>query len=402
MHGHRIEQIEDKAPLQTSPVLPLLMIVLAVVGLGAFAYGAFMGSAEERVRAWAGMLVAGTFFWFLSMGAGAFLSINYIVGAKWFVAVKRLPESLAQFAYRGGFVFALLPLLAVGMLYSWAQPDAEYPYAGTLKRVWLSPSVHYVKVLAYVAILTLTTFMLVGKSRAAARNSDDPAYQGRYRFSIAYIIIFGFTFSLFAWDVLMSLEPEWFSTMFGVYCFIGAFNSAMAVMMMMMFYLRSKCEYIQERHLHDMGTYVMAFSTFMIYVGFSQFMLIWYANMYDETFYYLNRYQGGWYVLTIMVPILKWVVPFLILMPPSYRTNLSAQTVACAAILIGQAMDIYWMVQPSLSPVAIAPSLVNVLTFVGVGGVFGFTVLNALASHSKVPTEDPDLLSSVNGDYLHA
>ncbi|MCC6546069.1 hypothetical protein IT570_02785 [Candidatus Sumerlaeota bacterium] len=402
MHGHRFERIEENSPLRMSPLVSILMIVAAVVGLGAFAYGAFMGPAEDRARAWTGMLVAGTFFWFLSMGGGSFLAINYIVGAKWFVAVKRLPESLAQFSYRGGFLFALLPLLGIGSLYAWAHPGSDYPYEGTLKRVWLSPGVHYAKVIVYVAILTVTTFVLVSKSRAASRSADDPAYRGRYRFSIAYIIVFGLAFSFFSWDVLMSLEAKWFSTMFGVYCFIGAFNSAMALMMMMMFYLRAQSKYVQDRHLHDMGTYVMAFATFMIYIGFSQFMLVWYANLYEETFYFLNRYRGGWYVLTILLPILKWIVPFLILMPPSFRTNLSAQTVACVSILVGQAMDIYWIVQPALSPEAILPSVINVLTFVGVGGVFGYTVINDLASHSKLPAEDPDLMSSVNGDYLHA
>lgn len=401
MH-HRFERIEDNGPLRTSPLLQILMIILAVVGLGAFAYGAFMGPVEQRTNAWSGMLIAGTFFWFLAMGAGAFLAINYIVGAKWFVAVKRLPESLAQYAFRGGFLFVLLPLMAVGALYAWAAPGAEYPYAGTVKRVWLSTSVHYVKIPAYVAILGIMTFILVKLSRTPARNSEDPVYTGRYHFSIAYILVFAITFSLFSWDTLMSLEPKWFSTMFGVYCFAGAFNSAMAVMMLILFHLRAKSPYIQERHVHDMGTYVMAFATFMMYIGFSQFMLIWYANLYDETFYYLDRYHGGWYVLSILLPILKWIIPFLVLMPPSFRTNLSAVTFACLSILFGQFLDLYWMVEPALTPVAVQPSLINLLTFLGVGGVFGFTVMNYLGSHSKLPSEDPDLLSSVNGDYLHA
>lgn len=402
MHGHRVTHIDDTAPLRISPALQVGAIGLGIIGLLAFAYGAFVGPEEGRLNAWTGMLVSASFFWFLALGAAAFLAINYIVGAKWFVVLKRLPESLAQFTYRGGFLFALLPLLAIGMLYPWAAPDSDYPYAGTLKRAWLSPSVHVIKVLVYVGILTGLSFLLVSSSRKAARSAEDPVYQSRYRLSIIYMIVFALAFSFFAWDTLMSLEPKWFSTMFGVYCFIGAFNAAQAVMMLLAFYLRSSSEHVQERHLHDMGTYVMAFATFMIYVGFSQFMLIWYANLYDETFYYLNRYQGGWYVLTIMVPILKWVVPFFILMPPTWRTNLSAQTVACLSILFGQVLDIYWMVAPVYSPVAVPPSLINVLTFVGVGGVFVWTMLNYLSSNSKLPVEDPDLLSSVNGDYLHA
>lgn len=403
MHGHHISHIEDPGPLKVAPALQLGLLALAVVGLLAFAYGAFMGPEAERLNAWSGFLISSTFFWFLSMGGAAFLAINYIVGAKWFVVLKRLPEALASYAYRGGFVFPLLvALLGTTVLYPWAKEGATYPAAGTLKALWLSPGVHMVKQIIYIGLLTGLTFVLVKKSRTRARSGDDPVVAGRLRFSIIYMIIFAFVFSLFVWDSLMSLEPEWFSTMFGVYCFIGGFNAAMALMMMLAFHLRSKSDMIQERHLYDMGTYVMAFATFMIYIGFSQFMLIWYANIPEETFYFMHRYQGGWHVLTILLPILKWVIPFFVLMPPTWRTNLSAQTFSCAAILLGELLDIYWMVAPVFSDVAVRPSLINVLTFAGVFGFFGWNVLAYLSRNSMLPVEDPDLVSCVNGDYLHA
>src|SRR5690606_22260996 len=129
-----------------------------------------------------------------------------------------------------------------------------------------------------------------------------------------------FAFSFYAWDSLMSLEPRWFSTMFGVYCFAGAFVSALAVMMLLAFFLREQVPLVQHRQMYDLGTWVMGMSTFMMYIGFSQFMLIWYANNPEETFYFINRY-GSWTALTISLPILKWVIPFFGLMPPPMRTN---------------------------------------------------------------------------------
>ncbi len=418
MHGNRITHINDPGPLKVSPVLPILFLVLAASGLGAFFYSAFTGTHVQRQHAWANFLVSGTFFWFLSMGAAAFLAINYIVSAKWFVAIKRVPESLASFSYRGGLIFPLLTILGVAYLYPWANSPfyqelwgiaaPDYPYEGTVKQFWLSPSVHYVKLVAYIVPLALMTFVLVKLSSTPEPHAEGPLKSKRLGYSIFFMTAFALLFSFFAWEMLMSTEPKWFSTMFGVYCFIGAFNASMALIMLLLFYLKTRTQYIPGRQMYDMGTYVMAFSTFMMYIGFSQFMLIWYANLYDETFWYLKRYEGGWMFYTVAIPILKWVIPFFLLMPSPWRTKLWAQLVSCSAILVGQLMDLIYIVYPAYYPSLAAawPSTgaiaLNVLIFMGPLGLFGWSTVTYLSSKSLVPVGDEDLLSSVNGDYLHA
>lgn len=401
MHGHRISHIDDSGPARFPAALRYGFAALGVVGLIVFLVGAFTGDEKAQTQAWVGFLASYVFFFFLAMGAAAFLAIQYVVGARWFVVLKRLPESIASFAWRGGFVFPLLGLAGTGLLYKWAKPEKEYPYAGTLKEAWLSPSVHAVKVVVITGILCGLTYFLT--SASTRRTVGDTEAKGsRLRTSILFLMVYAFVFSLFSWDVIMSLEPKFFSTMYGVYCFSGAFLSAIAVMMLMTYWLRARSPFLQNRHMYDMGTYVMAFATFMAYIGFSQFMLIWYANIHDETFYYIDRYQAGWWEASILLAILKFFVPFFVLMPSSLRTSGFAQTVACSAVLVGQALDVWWLIAPSFSDTFLWPSAINVMTFLGVFGFFGWSTLTHLSSHSLVPVEDDDLLASVNGDYLHA
>jgi hypothetical protein len=386
--------------------LQAFFILLAVLGLGFFVAELFAARGDEsRLHSlWGGYFVAVLFFFFLAMGAASWLAIQYVTGAKWFVVLKRLPEGIASFAYKGGALLVLVTLAGIPSLYSeWStvNPESHYPYAGTVKQWFLSPGVHAVKLVAYMVILAVATWVLVGASRSNSGDHETIRLR-RLKVSIPYLIVFAFVFSLFAWDSVMSITPRWFSTMFGVYCFSGAFVSALALMMLMCFWMQHRTRHLQHRHMYDLGTYVMGFATFMMYIGFSQFMLIWYANIPDETQWYLDRYAGGWGFWMVMLPVLKWVIPFFLLMPPPLRTNFIAQALVCLSILGGQYLDLYLIVMPTYFPEAVAPSIVNVMTFLGVGGVFGWGVVNYLGGQTLLPVGDPDLLSSVNGDYLHA
>ncbi len=414
MHGHHVKNVVDPGPLRVPSWLPLACLLLAVVGALAFAYGAFVvGDAKARQNAWAGFFVSGLFVWMLAMGAAAFLAIQYVVSAKWFYVMKRIPEAIAAFAYRGGFLLPLVALGGIYYLYPWADsrfhgelwpyPWSDYVYEGTAKAWWISPGVSIIKTPIYIAILTLITLVLVRTSRRPSPEADGPVAQARLRNSILFLIFFGFVFSIYSWEMIMSIEVKWFSTMFGVYMFSGAFVAAISLMMLIMFHLRARSEHVKGRHMYDMGTYVMAFATFMVYIGFSQFMLIWYANLYDETFFFMKRYEEGWVVVTLALPVLKWVIPFFLLMPPPLRTNVVAQTICCTSILLGQLLDIYWIVYPAYYSELTLPSVVNVLTFAGAVGLFGWSTLSALGASSLLPVEDKeDLLNSINGDYLHA
>ena len=411
MHGHHLTHIDDPGSARIPGGLSIVFLVLAVIGTLGFVGLGLAGGDEAIVqKAWMGFTVSYVFFFFLSMGAAAFLAINYVVGAKWHIVLKRPFEAIASFSYRGGFILPIIgALFGSKHLYSWWADDRTYPYAQTLKGVWLSPGLHVAKVTIYSVVLAAITYVLVSNSTKAdkARTPDLAAKQ--CRFSIAFLLVFGPVFSLFGLDVIKSLEPKWFSTMWGVYCFAGALVSSLALTMLLAFWMKGRSEHIHERQLYDLGTYVMGFATFMMYIGFSQFMLIWYANLPDETFYYTERYAGGWAWLTISLPILKWVIPFLVLMPPTWRTSRIAQGFVCVCVLAGQLADVYWMIAPVFplgvpTPLRAAylPNPANVLSFIAVLGFFGWNLTSFLNSNSILPVGDPNLVNSANGEYLHA
>jgi len=348
--------------------------------------------------------VSTMFYFLLTMGAGSFLAIQYVVGAKWIVAARRVPESIASFAPVGGVLLLLVLLLGASTLYPWAAPDRSYPYEGTVKASYLSLTSHYIRMTIYVGLLSVMTFLLVRGSNPSTERRADVFKAKRLKLAIIYLIIFTFVSSFLAWEGLMSLEPKWFSSIFGVYIFAGAFLSALALMMLMSFGLRSRVPQLiaKNRQMYDLGTYVMGFSVFWIYIAFSQFMIIWYANIPDEIAFYLRRYEGTWLFWSLLLPTLKWLIPFFLLMPPTWRTNRFTQTVACLCILAGQIVDLWWIVGPAKDGLTYYPTVINIVTFFGMTGLFAWGVSTYLASNSLVPVKDPDLLSSVNGEYLHA
>ncbi len=402
MHGKRVSHIEDPGSFKVPSAVTFGALAVGVICLLAslgMAFGAEEGPAASI--AWGSVFVSFLFFWFLCMGGSSFLAIQYVTSAKWFYVMKRLPESLTAFVVPGAIIGIIIMFLGTDHIYSWAAADSDYPYAGSMKRAWLTPNLHYIKVVVYLGVLAiLGTVLLKLSSKSSSEGSKLPL--NRKKIGIVYLIAFGFLFSLFSWEAIMSVSPRWFSTMFGVYCFAGAFVSALSLMMMMMFSLKNKTEHLKGRHMYDLGTYVMGFSVFMIYIGFSQFMLIWYANIEDETFWYADRFAGGWILMAVAIPALKWVVPFLVLMPPPLRTNYIAQGLCFIAILAGQYIDLYWIVIPEYADTILYPGPIAILSFIGMLGIFSFTTLNYLSKNSAVPAGDKELLVSVNGDYLHA
>lgn len=223
--------------------------------------------------------------------------------------------------------------------------------------------------------------------------------------SAVYLIIFAFTFTLFSIDLLMSLRPHWFSTMYGVYCFAGLFQSGLCVMILTTLLLRHLGYFdniLKDRHLFDLGTWLLAWSTFMVYIGFSQYMLIYYANLGEETTFFIERFNGTWKYIYIGIFFVKWAIPFLVLMPKPHRKNPYILTVMCSLIILAEWFDLYWLVSPEFQKDGAFGFHFFHSLLVGLGflGAFTLAFFKYLNKHPVVPVGDPKLVSSVNGDYL--
>jgi len=399
MHARAMTEIKDPGPLPANGGLKIAMFVCMALGVGGFAL-AYSHSAHE---AFAILLVQYCFFFFIGLAGMFFPALHYTAGSNWSTPVKRIAEGLSAF-----LPFSLIVLVAILLgathIYDWAPADAPYPPHGTLKDMYLSIPGFWIRCIGFVLVILAFRHFIVGDSIRQDQSADPEISVRNVPRSVIYLIVFTLGFTLFTMDILMSLQSKFFSTMFGIYCFAGMYLSGNAVIVLIVMALRKSGgpleKFVRHIHMRDLGTWLMAFATFMMYVGFSQFMLIWYANLPDETFYFMQRSKFGWGWLFCMLPLLKWIVPFFVLMPNFLRANPKALLFVCCSILLGQWLDLYWLVMPTVSETLRLPGIPDVLMFLGVGGLFGFSLLTFYEKNSLVPVGDPKLLAAVNGEHL--
>ena len=202
------------------------------------------------------------------------------------------------------------------------------------------------------------------------------------------------TFAGFDW--LMGLDYHWFSTMWGVYLFAGAAGSSMSLLVLLVTWLKSKgyLKVVNSEHYHIMGKFMLAFSIFWAYIGFSQYMLIWYANIPEETIYFRIRNTESWWYFSQFLVIGRFFLPFPVLLFQATKKTKLINFVA-VWILIMQLLEIYVIVLPSLHPTGWAPSFLDVTSLVGIGGILGWLFLKNLRNSNLFPTRDPRLAASI-------
>jgi hypothetical protein len=165
------------------------------------------------------------------------------------------------------------------------------------------------------------------------------------------MVLFGVSVTVVAFDLLLSLDPHWFSTMYGVYYFAAFFQAGLAAAYLAAWFLWKKGVFAQvmnRAHFHDLGKFVFAFSVFWAYIVYSQFMLIWYGDLPEETFWYKVRSEDGWGAIAMALPIIRWVIPFFLLLPYANKTRFWVVLPVCVIILFGHWLDIFWNAMPAI------------------------------------------------------
>jgi hypothetical protein len=216
--------------------------------------------------------------------------------------------------------------------------------------------------------------------------------------SPAFLLVFAVTLTMWAFDQLMSLDPHWFSTMFGVYVFAGLFYSTLALIGVVTILAKRAGKLdgiVNENHLHDIGKFMFAFTVFWAYIGFSQFMLIWYANLPEETGYFLRRFAEGWLPVSIFLLVGKFMVPFFLLMPRDAKRNENLLLGVGIFMLFAQWVDMMWIVQPEFFHDGPQFGLPELGTTAGFFGVFALIVSRFLSKNNIVAIGDPRLAESV-------
>jgi hypothetical protein len=397
-HHHDI-----KAPQKFEVPARLRNIAIAMAVLGCT--GLLIGLFVSPHAGWNAYLIA---FWFtmsLAM-AGPFINATqFLALAGWSVSVRRVGEAFGTFI---PYTLALfLPLiLGASVLYHWW--DHAYVMSDPIlskKAGWLNSTFFIGSNIAALAAITATSMWMRKLSLEMDATGDHRIYPKQKAAAFLYLFTFVIGFSFLSWNLLMSLEPHWFSTMWAVYTFSGLFQTGLALMILVVLWLRGQGyfgDFVNTKQVHDLGKLLFGFTTFYAYIGFSQFMLIWYANIPEEAIWFVARgtptdVNTGWDIFGIALPFLKFVIPFLLLLPQEHKKNKNnILGYVSAWLILMQAYEVWFWVAPTphvagelASPVTLP--IVESLAVVGFFGLFGFVVLNALAKANLVPTKDPFL-----------
>ena len=389
-----VKPIQNPGTFEISQTQKVVLVVLAGVGGAAF----LGGLKVSPDRAWASFVH--NHFYFMSLGLGGlfFAAIQWATGAMWSAPVRRVSESFTAYL---PFVLVSFAVLAYGIpqLYLWSHADHV---AGDLvlegKSSYLNPTFFVIRNFIAIALWLFFSFKLIGNSIKQDQNGEYSFTAKNKILAPIFLIVFAISFTMASFDQLMSLDPHWFSTMFGVYCFAGLFYANLAATCLLTLYLKSKGKLegiVNDNHLHDLGKFMFAFTVFWAYIGFSQFMLIWYANMPEETGYYLHRFHGGWFSVSVFLLVGKFMVPFIGLLARGAKRNPRILATAGIFMLIAQWVDVMWMVQPEFFKEGPQFGWVEVGTTVGFLGIFGILVSRFLAKNNVVAIKDPRLVESV-------
>jgi hypothetical protein len=374
--------------------------VLALVGAVAFLASVALAAAFPAGwrRFFFAYLVNFAFVLSLALGALYFVVLHYLTHAGWSVVVRRIAEAVS----------AALPLLAVlfipllfGLreLYPWAGAavaEAGHRLPGSV--LYLQTPFFVGRWVAYFAIWILTARYYFRRSVKQDSSGDvHLTIQMEHRAAVA-MLVFAFTLTFAAIDLLMSLDPRWYSTIFGVYYFAGSVVGMYALITILAFglqragFLRSA---ISIEHYHDLGKLLFGFVIFWAYIAFSQYMLIWYANIPEETEWLARRQMNGWGWVGLLLVFGHFVVPFVVLLSRTPKRRPRLLAAAAVWMLVMHWVDLFWVVAPAGSPARPLPHLVDLTLLIALGTWFLAAAAFAVRRLSLVPERDPRLAESL-------
>ncbi len=392
-------------------LLVIIGLVLAMSGghEAAHGHGEHHGGLHTAVwmrQLFSNLLINTYFFAGISILAVFFLAVKTVTNAGWYVVVKRVPEAISEYLPIG-LVFlgiALLGGLFSHSLYLWSDEEAlkaDHHYHVIKEKLGYLNTGFFAGRMLLIFILWIVFQRMFMKH---SNEQDNPntalnSFNASFKTGAIFLFVFAITMSIAAWDWFMSIVPAWFSTMFGVYIFASSWVSFLAMATLIVIYLKSKgyMGYVNENHIHDLGKFVFAFSIFWTYIWFCEYLLIWYANIPEETFYFYNILHSPLFS-TIFVGkfLINFILPFFILMTRDAKRNMKTLAIVCSIVLFGHWLDLYIAVFPGTLTHEGVFGPMEIGMFLMFLGIFGFLVLNKLSQRSLVAEHHPYLEESLH------
>src|SRR6266403_1904179 len=374
--------------------LSFLLALVGIIGLGLSVVGAFV-SPHQFSFSW---LFAFAFFFTILAGCFFWIIVHHVTDAEWSVVVRRQLENLAM----------LIPVMAVFFipvlifrhhLYDWMNVAPGHDPILDSKRAYLNWHFFLLRAIFYFVFFSGAAFLF---RRFSVRQDRDgnPAYTLQMR-KVAFtsLPLFGLSLTFGAYDWRLGLDYHWFSTMWGVYIFAGAAGSSMSLLVLVITALRNAGylkEIVTPEHYHIMGKWMLSFVVFWAYIGLSQYMLIWYANMPEETEYFIRRNTESWNALSLFLVIGRFFVPFVILLIQGLKRKPHRLCLIAGWIVFMQMVDLYIVILPALHGPGVLVSIWDFMPLLGMGATLAFVFLWIARQSSLFPNRDPRLLESLH------
>ncbi len=357
----------------------------------------------RTTRILSGYLLNLIYFMTLAMGALFFLTVHRVGNSGWHTAIKRIPEAMFSWVPFGAIGF-LIMLAFMNQVYEWLIIEPGVDELIDKKRAYLNWPFFSIRTVLFFGIWSFVAWRIRKLSLEEDSNGGLTYFNKALGISAAFVVIFAITYSLFAIDWIKSLEPHWFSTIFGVYVFAGSMASAMATMALIANYLKGQgyMKYVNASHLQDINTYTLGFSIFWAYIWLSQFLLIWYSNIPEEGIYFVKRYITdspeylGYSFNFYVNLILCFIIPFFGLIMRDARRNPKVFVPVSILLLIGHWNDLFQMIMPGTMFQFGQVGFIEIGFFALFAGLFLLVVFNSLSKANLVPINHPYLDESLH------
>jgi hypothetical protein len=340
-----IQRVQDNYQMEASRwskgrntlVLAVLISVVACVA----------GYLNDPVRFHESYLIAFAFVAATGLGAFFFVMVQYLSGSAWSVTMRRIMENI-MFTLPFGIVLFIPIAFGLKDIYPWMNP-AAFGFDGT-KGKYLTESFFVLRTCLYFTLWSIWIFAIYHQSTKQDTSRSVKQMHALSRWSAPGLLLAVLVGTLAAYDWLMSLEPKWYSTIFGLYILAGGALTFMSIVTLICLGFRRAGilkHSITEEHYHDLGKWIFALTAFYTYMAFSQYLLIWYANLPEETIWYRHRMVGNWLPVSLAMPFIRFLIPFFVLLcRPAKRSLKMIAAVAVWSILV-EYVDLYWVVMPT-------------------------------------------------------
>lgn len=391
-----------KEQITVSRNFKIICLILISIGVSSFIFG----QISDSKLTWASYLIVNYYFLSLAMGATFFYIIQVISQSGWSSAFKRVPEAMMSYIpFAAGFF--ILIVFGMGDIYHWsAEESVALDPVIAHKEAFLNIPFFFVRMVIYFLLWIVFTRILrkISHKEDLADQSDIDVIMSLFGKSELYSKILAFilaiTFSLSAFDWIMSIDVHWYSTIFALKNLVAAFLHGISILTLIVFILhkRGYFPFLNKFHMHDFSRYIFMLSIVWGYFWFAQFMIIWYGNIPEETIYYNIRWQEGWKVLFFLEIGLNWTIPFLILLPVKTSRNMTVIITVIMFLIIGQYVDLFVQVIPGTTG-TLKFGLIEAGMFLGYAGLFALVVAITLSKAKLIPHNHPYLEESLNHHF---